>query len=212
MRVLVTLGVLAMAGLSAAAPYFYNGALTANSPTFDNPGGSSAGTGVHHYHAFEFTVSVTGNYTFETSSPNTSGTPSNALDTYLRLYQTTFNPGAPGAGIASNDDYTGVLTVLPGPYGGTIGGSGTGFTGAQPSSRLLNIGLTAGTTYFLINTSFRETSFVATTGTTAQAVGPWYTGIDGPGTVNPVPEPATMTALGLGALALIRRRKAKKSA
>jgi hypothetical protein len=202
---------LALGAVAAAqaAPYFYSGALTANSPTFDNPGGSSLGSGIHHYSAFEFTVSVSGAYTFEMSSPNTSTTgQSNALDTYLRLYATTFNPGAPGTGLASNDDFTGALTVLPGPYSGTIGGTGTGFTGAQPSSRLNAIALTAGTTYFLINTSFRETTYVTPlTGNVAGATGPYYVGINGPGNVNPVPEPASMAALGLGVLALLRRRK-----
>jgi hypothetical protein len=200
---------LALGAVAAAqaAPYFYSGALTANSPTFDNPGGSSAGSGIHYYNVFGFTVDTTGAYTFEMSSPNTSTTgQSNALDTYLRLYATTFNPAAPGAGIASNDDYTGALTVLPGPYAGTIGGSGTGFTGAQPTSRLLNINLTAGTQYFLINTSFRETTYVTPlTGNVAGATGPYYVGINGPGSV--VPEPASMIALGLGAVALLRRRK-----
>jgi hypothetical protein len=66
--------------------------------------------------------------------------------------------------------------------------------------------LVAGTTYYLINTSFRATNYVVV-GTEGGPVGPWYTGIDGPGTVNPVPEPASMIALGLGAVALLRRRK-----
>ncbi len=209
MRVTLTVGALVLGAMSQAAPYFYSGALTANSLTFDNPGGSTLGSGIHYYSAFQFTVSTSGAYTFEMASPNTSTSgQSNALDTYLRLYAVTFNPGAPGAGIASNDDFTGALTVLPGPYAGTISGTATGFTGAQPSSRLASIALTAGTTYYLINTSFRETTYVTPlTGNVSGATGPWYTGINGPGTVNPVPEPASMIVLGLGAAALLRRRR-----
>ena len=209
MKALVAIGVLGLAGLSSAAPYFFNGTLGPGSPTFVNPGGD--GLGSHYYNALEFTVTVSGNYTFESASPNTTGTPSNALDTFIRVYANVFNPGAPGAGIASNDDFTGTLTVLPGPYAGTITSTATGFTGAQPSSRLASVALLTGTTYFMINTSFRNTAFVALTGTTAQAKGPYYSGINGPGNVTPVPEPASMIALGLGAVALMRRRRAKKA-
>jgi hypothetical protein len=210
MKIASRMALALVAGLAAAASadtVFYNGALTTNSPTFDNPGGSSAGTGVHYYSVTQFTVGTSGNYIFEMASPNTNtSNPSNALDTYLRLYSGTFNPASPGNGIASNDDFTGTLTVLPGPYAGTISATATGFTGAQPSSRLNNIALTAGTTYFLINTSFRETNYVSTTNE-GQATGPYYVGITGPGTINIVPAPASLALLGLGGLIAGRRRR-----
>ena len=162
-------------------PAFFNGALTTSSPTFANPGGSTSGTGVQYYCAQEFTVDTSGSYTLESTSPNTTGTPSSALDTYLRLYANTFNPGSPGAGQASNDDFTGTLTVLPGPYAGTVTATATGFQGTQPGSRITST-LTAGTTYYLVNTSFRSTNYVPTAGE-GRPTGPYYTGIGGPGTV-----------------------------
>lgn len=196
-----------LASAANAGTLFYNGALTTTSPTYANPGSSTAGTAVHYYHVQQFTVSVSGAYTFETASPNTAtANPSNALDTFLNLFTTSFNPAAPGTATAGNDDFTGALTVLPGPYAGTVGANGTGFTGVQPASRLLNINLVAGTNYFLVNTSFRSTDYV-TTADQGQPLGAYYTGISGPGNIQAVPEPATMAALGLGAVALLRRRK-----
>jgi subtilisin-like proprotein convertase family protein len=163
-------------------PAFYNGALTTSSSTYDNPDGSSTGSGIHYYCAQEFTVDASGTYVIESASPNTSGTPSDALDTFLALYANAFNPGAPAGPQAFNDDFTGTLTVLPGPYAGTVTATATGFQGAQPASRLPTANLTAGTNYFLVQTSFRETNYV-TTGTQGQPVGAFYTGISGPGGV-----------------------------
>jgi len=161
-------------------PAFFNSALTTASPTFDNPQGA---TGLQYYCAQQFTVDANGSYTIETTSPNTSGTPSNALDTFLRLYANAFDPGTPATGIvASNDDFSGTLTVLPGPYTGTITATTTGFSGAQPGSRIVQT-LATGTTYIVVNTSYRATTYVGT-GTNGQAVGPYYTGINGPGNVN----------------------------
>jgi uncharacterized repeat protein (TIGR01451 family) len=161
---------------------FFNSALTTSSPTYDNPGGSSAGSGIHYYCAQQFTVDTTGSYVIESTSPNTTGTPSSALDTFLALYANTFNPAAPAGAQATNDDFTGTLTVLPGPYAGTVSGTTTGFSGAQPGSRIPAASLTAGTTYILVNSSFRQTDFVGT-GTNGQSTGPFYTGIAGPGSV-----------------------------
>lgn len=207
MKRLAILALMTVSTASFAGTFFYDNILTTNSPTFDAPGGSSAGTAVQYYHVFQFTVSLTGAYTMETASPNTNtANPSNALDTLLVLYANTFNPASPAGNIAGNDDFTGALTVLPGPYAGTVGPNGTGFTGAQPASRILNFNLTAGTQYFLINSSFRSTNYVSTSNE-GQATGHFYTGLSGPGTINAVPEPATMAALGLGVAALLRRRR-----
>jgi hypothetical protein len=187
---------------------FYDSALTTSSLTWDNPGGSSSGTGIHYYEAFVFQVDAAGTYVFEMASPNTTGTPSNALDTYLRIHDTTWDPNsAPSAGsITSNDDFTGSLTVLPGPYGAFITSASTGFSGTQPGSRISTGLLAANTDYWLVMTSFRNTDFVGTS-TTAQATGDFYVGMGGPGNV--VPEPGTFVAIGIGilGLAIARRRK-----
>lgn len=195
---------LALAG-SAMAADFASGALTPNSPTFDNPGGSSSGSGIHFYDVLAVAVDTTGAYTFEAASPNTTGNPSNALDTFLLLYSGSFNPAAPAGSIASNDDFTGLLTVLPGPYAGTITANSTGFSGAQPGSRLLNVNLTAGTDYFLVVSSFRQTNYVNTTD--GASTGPWYVGASGVGNIT-IPAPGALALLGLGGLAAARRRRA----
>ena len=108
----------------------------------------------------------------------------------------------------NNDDFSGALTVLPGPYAGTVGNTGTGFTGAQPASRLGAANLTAGTNYFLVNTSFRENNYPGS-GTNGLGVGHFYTGISGQGDIIVVPEPGTFVAIGIGlaGLAMLRRRK-----
>jgi hypothetical protein len=189
---------------------FLTGSLGPGDPTFHPTQGSTAGSGVSYYDLITLTVSTTGAYVFELASVNTTGTPSNALDTLLVMYANIFNPAAPGAGIGFNDDFTGNRTVLPGPYaanGVTV--ASTGFTGANPGSRF-TFNLTAGVTYFLPVTSFRDTTFVGT-GTTAQPFGTWYLGANGPGTITIVPEPTTTALLvvaaagGLGVL--LRKRK-----
>jgi hypothetical protein len=56
-------------------------------------------------------------------------------------------------------------------------------------------------------TSFRNTDYLATSGTTAQATGSFYMGVSGVGNI--VPEPGTFIAIGIGlaGLAIARRRK-----
>ena len=147
-------------------------------------------------------------YTFETASPNTApASPSNALDTNIRIYAGAFNPATPStpAASASNDDFTGTLTVLPGASGFPVTSTATGFSGAQPSS-LTTLALTAGTTYFLVETSFRRIDYV--NASDGGAKGPWYAGISGPGNITIVPAPGTLALLGLGAAGMIRRRRA----
>lgn len=164
----------------AQSTAFLDGALTEDSLTFNNPGGQGAGN--QHYCVQAFTVDAAGAYTFEMSSPNTTGTPSDALDTFLRLHQTTFDPSNPVGAIASNDDFNGTLTVLPGPYVGIITSTATGFQGDQPSSRLAGVNLTAGTQYFLVHTTW-PSSGNTQGGTAGQPVGQFYTGIAGPGAI-----------------------------
>jgi hypothetical protein len=207
------LSLIALTSASYGDTVFLTGALTTSDPTFHHPNASTVGTGVQYYDVYAFTVTTTGAYTFEAASVNSVGSPSNALDTFLAIYANVFNPASPGAGIGSNDDFTGSRTVLPGPFaanGVTV--ASTGFSGANPGSRILNLNLTAGTPYFLVETSFRSTDFVSTT-STAQATGTYYLGLTGPGTIVVVPEPSTMlfALFGAGALGMCAWRKRKVS-
>ncbi len=196
-----------------AGTYYYSGALTSTSPAFTAPGASRFGSGQEFYSVLQFTVGTTGAYSFEHASPNTasSSTASNALDTFLQLYAGTFVPAQPGTPIAQNDDYTGTFSVLPGPFA-NVSAQSTASVGAQPGSRIPTATLTAGLSYFLINTGYRDTTFVDP-GTNplrvGGATGNFYTGVSGVGTVNvaPVPEPSAFAALALGAVAILRRRK-----
>jgi hypothetical protein len=194
-----------LAAPALAGTAYFNGGLATGSPTFVNPGGASGAGFSHYYNVMQFNVTLTGSYVIESASPNTGGgNPSIALDTFLRVYSGSFNPAAPGAGIGSNDDFTGTLTVLPGPYAGIVSPTATGFTGAQPSSRL-TVALTAGTDYFLINTSFRQVGYNNTND--GDDDGLYFTGISGQGDINLVPAPATAALLGLGGLVATRRRR-----
>lgn len=209
MKTTLLVAALAGAALSSSAlagTAYFAGNITTASSTFVNPGGSTSGSGIHFFDVIQFTVDLTGTYVIESASPNTGGTNSNALDTYLRLYANTFNPAAPTGALASNDDFTGALTVLPGPYAGTVLPASTGFTGAEPASRISTT-LTAGVTYFLINTSFRQTNYVDTS-LNGKQIGAYYTGISGGGNITLVPTPGAMGALAMGGLLASRRRRA----
>ncbi len=206
------LGLLALSSTALAqTSAFGSGALTTSDPTFTRPGQT---TGLYYYDVYQLTVTATGAYTFELSSLNTAGVPSNALDTFLYVYANAFDPAAPTGFIASNDDFSGALTLLPGPF--TAQGytaTSTGFTGAQPGSRSAGLSLTAGTPYFLVVTSFQRTTSVSTT-SAGQATGNYVFGIGGgPGNVVLVPEPATTALLigGVGVLALGVWRKRKSA-
>jgi PEP-CTERM motif len=203
--------VLAFSSVSYADIVFGDGALTVASPTAHATGQSTSGSGLQYYNVFAFTVDTTGSYVFELASINSVGTPSNALDTWLGIFANTFTPPALGTPAFSNDDFTGTLTVLPGPYSSMgLTATSTGFTGAQPGSRLASVSLAAGTQYFLYVSSFRDTTFVSTT-SAGQAVGQYYFGISGPGVISGIPEPTTVALLTLGALAVgvrtFRKRK-----
>ncbi|MCX6874983.1 MAG: M6 family metalloprotease domain-containing protein [Verrucomicrobia bacterium] len=91
---------------------------------------SSLGTAVA-YDMMRFTVSTTGTYTLKSTSTNPA-----LWDNYLLLYSVAFNPAAPLANVlVGNDDY-------PGAGVGTAGFATT---------------LTAGTTYFLVTSGYRNT-------------------------------------------------------
>ena len=202
---------LAMTSASYADIVYGNGSLTVASPTAHATGQSTSGSGMQYYNVYQFTVDTSGSYIFELASINSVGTPSNALDTWLGVFANTFNPPALGAPLSSSDDFTGTLTVLPGPYSSMgLTSTSTGFTGAQPGSRA-TVSLVAGTQYYFYTSGFRDTTFVSTS-SAGQAIGDYYFGISGPGIISGIPEPTTVALLGLGALAVavraLRKRKA----
>jgi len=195
--VALSLGLIALTSASYADTVFYNGSIDTTDLTAHVTGQSTSNSGIQYYDLLPFTVTTSGAYTFELSSRNTAATGSNALDPWLAVFTNVFNPVTPGSPTSSNDDFTGTLTVLPGPFGGAgVTSTATGFQGAQPSSRILNLNLTAGTNYFLYVSSFRATTYVRT-GTEGNQTGPYWGGITGPGTIVLVPEPSTVALLGL---------------
>ncbi len=168
-----------------ATPYSYVTTLDAQSPTFNRTVSgapptalSGVGTAVS-YGTLSFIPDTTGSYSLETTAAALTGT---ADDTYLVLYQGIFNPATPLTNAIAADDDAGVGALS-----------------------LINISLTAGTSYTLVTTTFANGQF-----------GPITTRISGPGGSNidlgaaAAPEPGSLALLGLVALpgvALLRRKK-----
>lgn len=133
------------------------------------------------YNVYQFNVTTSGQFTFNLTALDPS-----TYDTFLHLFVDAFNPmdlSDPAANfLAANDDLN--------PNDPTLG------------SRLLNVNLTAGTTYFLVVDGFFGTD-----------AGAYAASITGPGTINVVPEPST-TALCLFALAgiaFVARRQVRRA-
>lgn len=179
-----TLGVGLLAFGNASASASYSGVLDGSSPTFQNPLSGTCASCAYDVQAF--TVDTDGLYTIDAFYPGDTGLDEN-LDGYLILYADGFDPMDAATGIIGSDD--------DGP-----GGSNT--------SQILDIALTAGTTYFLVTTSFDDapTSF-------GQNLGPFENTIAGAGNVTlvgaPIPVPAAVWLLGSALIGLgATRRKA----
>ena len=92
---------------------FVTGQLTTSSPTYRRGDGnnttvytaSNVGTSVY-YKTYTFTPSVSESVTFETTD---GALTFNRYDTYLTLYQTSFNPSSPATNFLRGDDDSGAL-------------------------------------------------------------------------------------------------------
>ena len=166
-----TAAVLAVSASSAAmaATYQFSGDIS-GSPTFKRLIGSgpnlSTVANAVHFNTFEFGVSQSGNYSFESLVPGDLSTKGGDWDNYLFLYQTAFNPadarvnilkGAAGIGFGpatlkfdlnAGGRYvlvtSGYLNKDKGSYINTINGAGLVSAVPEPgAAALLLVGLLA---------------------------------------------------------------------
>lgn len=150
-----------------APTLLYTGDLATTDTIFNRPVSLSALSGVGtavYEDATAFTVSATGSYTIEQRST--------AIDSYLMLYSPSFSPGSALTNLIALDD-----------DGGATGGDSQ-FT----------VSLTAGVTYYLVNSSFDNGE-----------VGNYDVYYTGAGTIL-VPEPMSIAGL-MGVGVLLRRRR-----
>lgn len=199
---LVALSVTSVA--ASAQNVYFQGELTPNSPTWDRPredGHVLDPLGFNTAYSVQpFYVASNGFFTFETGAPAPK-----AFNTFIAIYRDAFDPEAPLSNfVAADDNFAGHYSVLPGPFQMPV--LATGSAGVCPGSQIDSVPLSAGVQYFAINTANSPGN-----------VGEFKSGIEGralngsPIDVTlgnlPVPEPTTMAALGLGTLALLRRRR-----
>ena len=185
----VTLAALAPATHAqiVATPHSYVTTLTVASPTFNrtlsgNPPTSLSGVGTAvSYGALTFIPDTSGSYTLETTAAALA--PGAADDTFLILYQGSFNPASPLTNALQADDDTGA--------------------GALST---MTRALTSGTTYVLVTTTFNNSAFGDIT-TRISGPGGAMLNLGG---ASSAPEPGTLVLFGaaLMALPLVRRRKA----
>ena len=166
----------------------YNVTLASTSPRFNRPTTttslSAVGTNVY-YQAQQFNVNTAGLYSFETTAATLTPTP--ADDTFLALYQTSFNSASPLTNLIAVDD---------------DGGAGA-------LSLISNFTLSNSAQYFLVTTTF---SNLTTGSITSRISGPGGAVVT---LVTPAaaPEPGTLPLLGMGlvsgagTLGIVRRRR-----
>lgn len=187
--------ILSLVGLSLLASFssaqlLWSGTIDANDPTYnrllqDGSALSGVGTAVG-YDVQAFYVSATGAYNFESGQ---------SWDGFIFVYANSFNAATPLANYqAGSDDVSDAFSIVAGTF------SNKSRTDASHGAG--SMVLTANTQYYAVTTSFGN-----------GGTGDYSNGIGGVGTVtagSPVPEPASLAVLGLGALALIRRRRTSK--
>lgn len=203
MKGFLSLALLATVGTAAfAQDYVTSGVLTTASPTFNRPfdyTSLSVNATDVAYATFQFEVSAAGTY-----AANLGAATGSILDTYLFIYDGAFDPADPLTNLYKfNDDFffTGGFTVLSGtPEGSDSIIAGTG------EFEYESLDLIPGTTYTAVATSFFNAD-----DSSGEGIGGFNLGIgNGPGAVTAagvVPEPVSMAALSLGALALLKRRR-----
>ncbi len=164
-----------------AVAYTYTGTLSNTDPTFNRPltttSLSAVGTAVF-YDVQPFFLSLAGSVTISVDSATFTPTP--ADDSFLCLYQGSFNPASPLTNLIAVDD-----------------------DGGPGALSLITINLAALTNYFVVTTSFSN----GVTGPYSDSITPANSAAIV--TPVAVPEPSTITALimGLGILGGFLARK-----